>query len=93
MSCRYRFSVRSTLLSYPLHCYVLNYFFFPAPPPALVNVSVHPTAVLALLLWEVGEDTGGYEILHFSAQYRLKYDEAEGWHDVLPKQIDATAVS
>lgn len=73
--------------------FLFKTYFLTAPPPALVNVSVHPTAVLALLLWEVGEDTGGYEILHFSAQYRLKYDETQGWHDVLPKHIDATAVS
>lgn len=65
--------------------------FINTPPSALVNVSVHPTAVLALLLWEIG-DNGGYEISHFSAQYRLKYgDPKEGWHDVLPKFISASA--
>ncbi|KAG8232025.1 hypothetical protein J437_LFUL012049 [Ladona fulva] len=43
---------------------------FAAPPPALVNVTVHPSTVLALLLWDVAED-GGYPISHFTARYRL----------------------
>lgn len=57
----------------------------------LVNVSIHPSTVLALLLWEVC-DTGGYDISYFSAQYRLKYDPSDNWHNVLPMHISPTAV-
>lgn len=57
----------------------------------LVNVSVHPSTVLALLLWDVS-DTGGYDISYFSAQYRLKNDTKGSWHNVLPVHISPTAV-
>ncbi|KAK6625251.1 hypothetical protein RUM43_005545 [Polyplax serrata] len=60
------------------------------PPPLLVNVSIHPSTVLALLLWDV-YDTGGYDISYFSAQYRLKYDSKDVWHSVLPLQISPHA--
>lgn len=69
------------------------------PPPALANVTVIPSTVLALLLWEVS-DSGGYPISHFSARYRLKdtpktpshhNEETESqdysWHWVVPEQI------
>ncbi|KAJ4429421.1 hypothetical protein ANN_21590 [Periplaneta americana] len=42
------------------------------PPPALANVTVHPSTVLALLLWEVA-DTGGYPITYFTARYARTY--------------------
>ncbi|KAL0272198.1 UNVERIFIED_CONTAM: hypothetical protein PYX00_005271 [Menopon gallinae] len=65
--------------------------FVRTPPPALINVTVQPSTVLALLLWEV-DDTGGYDISHFSARYRLKYSDPEDdWHDVIPKRISPTA--
>lgn len=67
-------------------------FLTSAPPPLLVNVSIHPSTVLALLLWDV-YDTGGYDISYFSAQYRLKYDSKDVWHSVLPVQISPHAVS
>ncbi|XP_067010650.1 immunoglobulin superfamily DCC subclass member 4 isoform X2 [Anabrus simplex] len=60
------------------------------PPPALVNVTVHPSTVLALLLWNVA-DTGGYEIEYFTAQYRKKHPDINGkhdeWHFVKPEHI------
>lgn len=69
------------------------------PPPALSNVTIVPSTVLALLLWEV-TDTGGYPISHFSARYRLKeptllsdhQSEEKSlldytWHWVVPEQI------
>ncbi|CAB3373959.1 Hypothetical predicted protein [Cloeon dipterum] len=55
------------------------------PPPALVNVSVQPSSVLALLLWEVSDD-GGYPVEHFEARYKLKH-EKDNWHSVTPEHI------
>ncbi|XP_046680819.1 uncharacterized protein LOC124367763 isoform X1 [Homalodisca vitripennis] len=64
------------------------------PPPRLVNVTVHPSTILALLRWDV-EDTGGYPITHFTAQYRLKHSPADqppdNWHRVIPGRISPTA--
>ncbi|XP_023722306.1 uncharacterized protein LOC111872530 [Cryptotermes secundus] len=60
------------------------------PPPPLVNVTVRPSTVLALLLWEV-IDTGGYPITYFTARYRQKSAEAgkepDHWHSVMPEHI------
>ncbi|XP_069686294.1 cell adhesion molecule DSCAML1 isoform X2 [Periplaneta americana] len=60
------------------------------PPPALANVTVHPSTVLALLLWEVA-DTGGYPITYFTARYRQKHTDADkkpdDWHAVMPEHI------
>ncbi|XP_046390641.1 protein turtle homolog A isoform X2 [Ischnura elegans] len=66
------------------------------PPPALVNVTVHPSTVLALLLWDVAED-GGYPISHFTARYRLAHQSNtqpnvspnQEWHFVVPDHISA----
>ncbi|XP_059480641.1 fibronectin type III domain-containing protein [Neocloeon triangulifer] len=55
------------------------------PPPALVNVSVEPSSVLALLLWSVSDD-GGYPVLHFEGRFKLKY-EKDIWHPITPKNI------
>lgn len=60
------------------------------PPPRLVNVTVHPSTILALLRWDV-EDTGGYPITHFSVQYRLTNtppdQPPDSWHNVVPGHI------
>lgn len=60
------------------------------PPPALANVTVRPSTVLALLLWDV-TDTGGYPITYFTAQYRQKHSnsdkELDHWHPVMPEHI------
>ncbi|XP_063225073.1 protein turtle homolog A [Bacillus rossius redtenbacheri] len=61
------------------------------PPPALQNVTVHPSTVLALLLWDVAGD-GGYPISHFSAHYRQLHPDPESlddrhWHSVKPEHI------
>ncbi|KAK9513015.1 hypothetical protein O3M35_001304 [Rhynocoris fuscipes] len=65
------------------------------PPPALVNVTVQPSTILALLHWEVA-DTGGYPITHFTAQYRLKHTPPhqlpDPWHLVFPDKINPTIV-
>lgn len=67
-----------------------------APPPKLVNVSVHASTVVALLSWDV-EDTGGYPITHFTAQYRLKHSypdhPPDNWHRVIRGRISPTVVS
>ncbi|KDR11737.1 uncharacterized protein LOC110836810 isoform X3 [Zootermopsis nevadensis] len=59
-------------------------------PPALVNVTVRPSTVLALLLWDV-TDTGGYPITYFTAQFRQKHNDAgkepDHWHFVMPEHI------
>nr|CAD7574712.1 unnamed protein product [Timema californicum] len=62
-----------------------------APPPALVNVTIHPSTVLALLLWDVASD-GGYPIIDFTAQFRERYPDPEDpegghWHSVMPEHI------
>jgi hypothetical protein len=69
---------------------------FVAPPPALANVTVRPSTVLALLLWEV-TDTGGYPIIYFTARYRQKHQgagtEPDHWHSVMPEHISPNVVS
>ncbi|KAJ8922224.1 hypothetical protein NQ315_004161 [Exocentrus adspersus] len=55
------------------------------PPPALVNVVVRPSTILALLLWDVGGD-GGYPIINFTAQYRLAYTN-DSWIPISPNHI------
>ncbi|XP_075220763.1 protein sidekick-1 isoform X2 [Lycorma delicatula] len=63
-------------------------------PPPLVNVTVHPSTILALLRWDV-EDNGGYPITHFTAKYRLAHSPPgqppDPWHPVLPPRIDPSA--
>lgn len=64
------------------------------PPPALVNVTIVPSTILAYLHWEVA-DSGGYPITHFTAQYRLKHtlpgQAPDPWHPVMPVEISPTA--
>ncbi|KAL1140222.1 hypothetical protein AAG570_000154, partial [Ranatra chinensis] len=64
------------------------------PPPALVNVTVIPSTILALLRWDV-EDDGGYPITHFTAQYRLRHTPLnqlpDPWHSVTHGKIAPTA--
>ena len=70
--------------------------YFLAPPPALANVTVRPSTVLALLLWDV-TDTGGYPITYFTARYRQKHsnlsEELDHWHSVMPEHISPNVVS
>lgn len=70
---------------------VLNTNRFLAPPPALANVSVHPSTVLALILWAV-KDNGGYPIMNFTAQYKLA-DTDEEWTTISPNHISPNSVS
>ena len=67
-----------------------------APPPALANVTIDPSTVLVLLLWNV-VDNGGYPITHFTARYRQKYTESgkepDHWHSVMPEHISPNVVS
>jgi hypothetical protein len=66
---------------------------FLARPPALANVTVHPSTVLALLLWDV-TNTGGHPITYFTARYRQKHGkELDHWHSVMPEHISPNVVS
>ncbi|XP_011157080.1 protein sidekick isoform X1 [Solenopsis invicta] len=59
------------------------------PPPALHNVWVKPSTILANILWEVA-GTGGYPIIDFTAEYRLKPvvgEEPEEWKPIIPTHI------
>ncbi|XP_012272506.1 neuronal cell adhesion molecule isoform X2 [Orussus abietinus] len=59
------------------------------PPPALHNVWVKPSTILANILWEVA-GTGGYPIIDFTAEYRLKPtadEEPEEWKPIVPSHI------
>lgn len=56
-----------------------------APPPALANVTVRPSTILALIVWEVKEN-GGYPIINFTAQYRLAYTN-DTWLPISPNHI------
>lgn len=59
------------------------------PPPALHNVWVKPSTILANILWEVA-DTGGYPIIDFTAEYRLKPvagEKPEEWKPIIPTHI------
>ncbi|KAK0178542.1 hypothetical protein PV327_007422 [Microctonus hyperodae] len=58
-------------------------------PPALHNVWVKPSTILANILWEV-TGTGGYPIIDFTAEYRLKpkaEEEPENWKPIMPTHI------
>lgn len=54
-------------------------------PPLLLPVTVHPSTILALLLWTV-EDTGGYPIIYFTTQYKLANLDEE-WKPISPNRI------
>jgi len=59
------------------------------PPPALHNVWVKPSTILANILWEVAGN-GGYPIIDFTAEYRLKPvvgEEPEEWKPIIPTHI------
>ncbi|GLV44997.1 uncharacterized protein CBL_14431 [Carabus blaptoides fortunei] len=55
------------------------------PPPALSNVTIHPSTILALILWEV-KDNGGYPIIKFTAEYKLAASD-EDWKPISPNHI------
>lgn len=55
-------------------------------PPALSDVVVHPSTILALILWQV-KDTGGYPLIYFTAQYKLAYDDEDEWKYITPIHI------
>ncbi|XP_020706160.2 Down syndrome cell adhesion molecule-like protein 1 homolog isoform X2 [Athalia rosae] len=60
-----------------------------SPPPALHNVWVKPSTILANILWEVA-GTGGYPIIDFTAEYRLKSTSdgtPEDWKPIIPTHI------
>ncbi|XP_014214900.1 protein turtle homolog A [Copidosoma floridanum] len=63
------------------------------PPPALHNVWVKPSTILANIIWEVA-GTGGYPIIDFTAEYRLKPvhgEEPEAWKPIIPTHIPPNA--
>ncbi|XP_073955937.1 protein turtle homolog A [Choristoneura fumiferana] len=58
-------------------------------PPPLVNVSVHASTILALILWSVAGD-GGHPIIDFTAQYRSAAPvngSLEPWRPISPNHI------
>ncbi|XP_045463175.1 protein turtle homolog A isoform X3 [Harmonia axyridis] len=55
------------------------------PPPALANVKVVPSTILAVIVWEVN-GTGGYPIMNFTAQFRLA-DTDNKWIPIPPNHI------
>lgn len=63
-----------------------------ASPPALLDVVVHPSTILALILWQV-KDTGGYPLIYFTAQYKLAYDDEDEWKYITPIHISPNSVS
>ena len=71
------------------------FIIFSAPPPALHNVWVKPSTILANILWEVA-GTGGYPIIDFTAEYRLKPnagEEPEDWKPIVPTHIPPNSVN
>ncbi|KAK9696126.1 Fibronectin type III domain [Popillia japonica] len=57
--------------------------FVRTPPPAL-PACVHPSTILALLIWEVN-GTGGYPITHFTAEYRSLDENI--WRPISPNNM------
>ncbi|XP_013170189.1 PREDICTED: Down syndrome cell adhesion molecule-like protein 1 homolog isoform X1 [Papilio xuthus] len=58
-------------------------------PPPLVNVTVHASTILALILWNVAGD-GGHPIIDFTAQYRSAApvnNTLEPWRPISPNHI------
>ncbi|KAM3957160.1 protein turtle homolog B [Aphomia sociella] len=58
-------------------------------PPPLVNVTVHASTILALILWNVAGD-GGHPIIDFTAQYRAAAPingSIEPWRPISPNHI------
>ncbi|KAJ8722314.1 hypothetical protein PYW08_004716 [Mythimna loreyi] len=58
-------------------------------PPPLVNVTVHASTILALILWNVAGD-GGHPIIDFTAQYRSAAPingSLEPWRPISPNHI------
>ncbi|KAL4713213.1 hypothetical protein ACJJTC_002959 [Scirpophaga incertulas] len=58
-------------------------------PPPLVNVTVHASTILALILWNVASD-GGHPIVDFTAQYRSGAPvngTLEPWRPISPNHI------
>ncbi|XP_032516976.2 cell adhesion molecule DSCAML1 [Danaus plexippus] len=58
-------------------------------PPPLVNVTVHASTILAIILWNVAGD-GGHPIVDFTAQYRSAApvnDSLEPWRPISPNHI------
>ncbi|XP_026488175.2 uncharacterized protein LOC113394920 [Vanessa tameamea] len=58
-------------------------------PPPLVNVTVHASTILAIILWNVAGD-GGHPIMDFTAQYRSAApinDSLEPWRPISPNHI------
>ncbi|XP_041978842.1 uncharacterized protein LOC121732887 isoform X2 [Aricia agestis] len=58
-------------------------------PPPLVNVTVHASTILAIILWNVAGD-GGHPIIDFTAQYRSAAPvngSLEPWRPISPNHI------
>ncbi|XP_034832046.1 cell adhesion molecule DSCAM [Maniola hyperantus] len=58
-------------------------------PPPLINVTVHASTILAIILWNVAGD-GGHPIVDFTAQYRSAAPvngSLEPWRPISPNHI------
>nr|CAG4652075.1 EOG090X0B8X [Triops cancriformis] len=55
------------------------------PPPAL-NVTVHPSTVLALVMWHVVDD-GGHSLTSIHVQYRETEDPKGAWLRTIPDRV------
>ncbi|XP_023216408.1 hemicentin-1-like, partial [Centruroides sculpturatus] len=62
------------------------------PPDKLVDVSVHPTTIVATIRWRVSDD-GGYPITHFTLMYRPLHsnERIAAWHIPFPILISPIA--
>lgn len=97
---RINVQVRSKLLKFKCNSKVIAglyciFYSILAPPPALHNVWVKPSTILANILWEVA-GTGGYPIIDFTAEYRLKPnvgEEPEDWKPIVPTHIPPNSVN
>lgn len=67
------------------------HLFVRTPPPPLPNVTVAPSTILAVILWEVKED-GGYPIIDFTAEFRLAHSN-DSWTPISPNHIPPNLVS
>lgn len=73
------------------NCLLFLFLNFLAPPPPLVNVTIVPSTILALILWDV-QGTGGYPIIDFTAQYRLADNTNDTWLPISPNHIPPNCV-
>lgn len=70
--------------------FCINLGIFIAPPPPVI-AWIKPSTILALILWKVN-GTGGYNIQHFTAEYRQAFTN-HSWITLSPTNIMPNSVS